>query len=227
MKHLRLLLVALLIIPAALQAQEGSSTTVTTPRSSAGDFALLFDLGGLTQLALNGFNPTGADTNAVGAGFGAKYFIADDLALRLGLVLQSNAATQPGDSATAVDEFSVFRFAIAPSVVVNVMKTGAVAGYLGGQVGYAMSSSERTTVATTEPDVEVSSSAFSVAGIIGAEWFPWSSVSLSAEYQLGYGMSSSEETRTVEGQNPQTRTMPDETSFALGSRGVLAVGIYW
>lgn len=227
MKQLRLVLLALMILPVSLFAQQSASTSNgPTPRSSAGDFALLFDLGGLAQLALNGFNAAGVDTMNVGAGFGAKYFLANDLALRLGLAVGSTNATQPVDSVNN-DEFSVFRFAIAPGVVYNVAKTGAVAGYVGGQIAYGMSSSTRNPVSDAEPDVEASTSSFSVAAIIGGEWFPWSGVSLSAEYQLGFGTSSAEEERTIEGQTPVRIELPTESSFGLGSRGVLTAAIYW
>lgn len=226
MKQLRFALLALLILPAALSAQNNDPATGVTPRSSSGDFALLFDLGGLAQLALNGFNGTSSDTSDIGAGFGAKYFIADDLALRLGLTLQSSSAMRPIDSVSN-DELSVFRFAIAPSVIYNIAKTGPVAGYVGGQVSYAMTKSETITVDEDQPDVEVTTSAFAIAGIIGAEWFPWSSVSLSGEYQLGFGTSTAEEERTRAGQDPQRFELPTETSIGVRSRGVVTAAIYW
>jgi hypothetical protein len=226
MKHLCVLFVALLLVPASLRAQQSASTTGVTPRTSAGDFALLFDLGGLAELALNGFNGSGSDTSTVGAGFGAKYFVADDLALRVGLAVQSSSANRPVDS-VADDEFNVFRFAITPGVTFNLTKSGPVAGYVGGQISYAMSSSNRNPANELEPEVEATRSAFSIAALIGAEWFPWSSVSLAGEYQLGYGMSSSDETRTVSGQDPVRVELPTESSFGLGSRGVITAAIYW
>jgi hypothetical protein len=229
MKHGRLVLLALLFLPGALLAQTSTSTDGIRPRSSAGDFALLFDLGGLADLALNGFRGGVGDTSEVGAGFGAKYFVADDIAVRLGLSVLTSSASRPvgSDSLGLNDEFSVFRFGITPSVLVNVMKTGPVAGYLGGQVSFATTTSDNNPADELVADVEGSSTAFGVAGIIGAEWFPWQSVSLSAEYVLGFATSSAEETRTLPNTPEQRFELPTETTVGLRSRGVLNVAIYW
>jgi hypothetical protein len=227
MKHLRLALLALLLVPSVVSAQNTTSADAGRIRSLQGDFALLFDLGGLANLALNGFSA--GDTSVVGAGFGAKYFVANDIALRLALSLETRGATTPvgSDSLGLNNELNVFRFAITPSVVFNVMKTGPVAGYVGGQVSYAMASSDNNPADQSQPDVESSSSSFTVGAIIGAEWFPWESVSLSGEYVLGFGRSTSEETRTVPNETAQRFELPTETSFGLRSRGVLTAAIYW
>jgi opacity protein-like surface antigen len=225
MKHARLVLLALLLIPGSIIAQTTQTAGGITPRATSGDFALLFDLGGLANLALNGFSPSGGDTTTVGAGFGAKYFIANNVALRLALTLESNNATRPIDSIYN-DEFSAFRLGVAPSVTVNVVTSGPVAGYVGGGISFATTSSTSDPADSTQPNVDASGTSFGVAAIIGAEWFPWTNVSLAAEYNLGYARSTSDEERTIGG-TTQRFERPTESSIGLRSRGVLTAAIYW
>lgn len=223
MKHALFILLALTLIPAATVAQDNA----VGPRSASGDFALLFDLGGLANMALNGFYGPGGDTAEYGAGFGAKYFVANDIAVRLGLTLRSLSRKAPTDAPELNDEFTSFRFAIAPSVTYNLVKSSSVAGFVGGQVSYAMANSTNTPADTSQRAIEASSSSIGVGAVIGAEWFPWSNVSLSGEYILGFATTSEERIETIGSGEPKRFELPTETAIGVNARGVLMLAIYW
>lgn len=230
MKHQLIVFLAsitLITASTAALAQSTAATAPITPKSSKGDFALLFDLGGLADLALNGFYGPGGDTSELGAGFGAKYFVVDDVALRLGVTLQSLSTDRPvgSDTSEFSDKFTVFRFALAPSVTVNLVKSASVAGYVGGQVSYGVSNATTTPADTTQRTVDATTTSLGVGAIIGAEWFPWPNISFSGEYILAFARSTSEELRGTN--NPIRFELPTETAIGVHSRGVLTAAMYW
>lgn len=226
MKHARLILPLLIMLPFAARSQ--TAIAPVTPKSTSGDFALLFDLGGLASLALNGFNGPGGDTSEYGAGFGAKYFVANDVAVRIGLTLRSLSRKAPvTDTLLLNDEFTSFRFAIAPSVTYNLVKSSSVAGYVGGQLTYAMANATNTPSDTTKRATDATSSTFGIGALIGAEWFPWSNVSIAGEYIVGFATSSEERTETIGSGEPKLFELPSETAVGINSRGVLTLAIYW
>ncbi|MBC8145582.1 MAG: outer membrane beta-barrel protein [bacterium] len=227
MKNALLILLTLVVVHGAVNAQPTNAPV--TPKSASGDFGLLFDLGGLANLALNGFNGPGGDTSDFGAGFGAKYFIADNVAIRLAIALRSLSTDKPvgADPTEFVDKFSSFSTAITPSVTYNVVKSGGVAGYIGGQLSFGTRSSSSTFADTSRAKTDASMSSIGVGAIIGAEWFPWSNISLSGEYVLGFATSSTESDIQT-GSAPSVHFKGDtETAIGVYSRGVLTAAMYW
>jgi opacity protein-like surface antigen len=78
-------------------------------------------------------------------------------------------------------------FGIAPGLEFHVVHAGPVSFYTGGVLSYAMSISSKGEDST---ETSNSQSAFSVNGIVGAEFYPWENVSFGAEYQAGVRFSS-------------------------------------
>lgn len=222
MRRFSIGLAALLLAGGTAAAQQDS----IAPKTSKGDFALLFDLGGLANLALRSFGAF-ADTTAAGAGFGARFFVADNLALRLGLTVSGSSIDIPQgpDSLGLSDKLEVLRLGIAPAVLVDIVTVGPVAGYVGGEVGYAILNNSRDAADTSEVDVDATSSVFSAAAILGAEWFPWRQISLSGEYQFGFSTASSSREETRAGRPAVRFENPSETTFGLQSRGTITLGV--
>lgn len=194
------------------------------PLTRSGDKALLFDLGGLANLAAGNY----------GGGLGAKYYIASDLALRLSIGFTTSSQTDKntqsplpagrlGESSRTTTEFSV-----APAITYNLAKTSTVVAYVGGMVSFSSGSDKREGNSgglgagfDSGEEYSQSTTTFGVAGILGAEWFPWENISLSAEYHLGYSHSSSEVKSTTP---PTTVTVdgPTTSGFGLGSANTAA-----
>jgi hypothetical protein len=227
MKHVLSYLFAFAATTLVAFGQDANSGV--TPKSQQGDFALMFDLGGLANLALNSFSGHAGDTTTTGAGFGGKYLVASDVAVRLGIILMTSSTDAPigSDSLGLSNKFTTFRFGVMPSVTYNLVTSGPVAGYIGGQVSYTMSNATNTPADTSQRAIESNRSAFGVGALIGAEWFPWSNISLAGEYVLGFATASEERIETVGAGEPQRFELPTISTFGVNSRGVLTLSIYW
>jgi opacity protein-like surface antigen len=213
MKRLAIVVLSSCLLASASYA--GDPKPVTSAKSKA----LLFDLGGLATLAAGNY----------GGGLGFKYYIASDLALRLSLGFTSSTQTDKNTQnpipAGRLGESNLTntQFTVAPAITYNLAKSSTIAAYVGGMVSFTSTSEKREgnsggTGAGFDSGEEyhVSSTGYGVAGLLGAEWFPWENISLSAEYRLGYYHSSSTTESTAAG-TTTSFDGPTTSGFGLGS----------
>ncbi len=180
----------------------------TKPRTNSGDKALQFSFNGFGDFGVGGaragsvpFTLLGFDSLFTGfrisqpiVGFGMKYFLSDNVALRGAVGLGSSTASTPraGDTTGKTDDVKDLILGITPGLEFHLVKTGPVTAYTGVFVSYSHSSNT-----TGDPDDTLRSTTTksynSIGGgaIFGVEYFPWSAISFGAEYQLGVLSSSS------------------------------------
>lgn len=213
MKRLAVLVLVLLFLASVSFAGDPK------PVTNSGSKALLFDLGGLASLAAGNY----------GGGIGAKYYIASDLALRLSVGFNTSTQTDKNTQSPLppgrIGESTLTStgFSIAPAITYNLAKSSTVAAYIGGMVIFNSSNEKREGNSAalgagfdSGEEYRVSSTGFGFGGILGAEWFPWENISLSAEYRLGYAHSS----RTTESTTGGTTVSvdgPTTSGFGIGS----------
>ncbi len=173
------LLVVVLVLAVALgNAVAGDNAK---PITKAGNTALMFDLGGLAALSANNYQ----------GGFGAKYYISNGFAVRLGLGFSSSSTTtqNPADPVPTTQlsesKFSSTSFTVAPGIQYNVASTAAVVAYVGAQIAFTTGKQERDGNAnnfgvgfTKDHMYTESSSTFGGAAFVGVEWFAWDNISL-------------------------------------------------
>ncbi|HOT97278.1 MAG TPA: outer membrane beta-barrel protein [bacterium] len=164
------------------------------PKTQAGDKALLFTINGLGDFGVGGApagmlvwdSEDGVEmTHYQGLGF--KTFLSDGIALRVGLCYASQGLTTETDDGDQERNSSVL--SIQPAIEYHLYQAEAVSIYTGGGLYFA-----KSTMTHKAPDTEdqtYSMSSLGFAGLIGAEFYPWKSVSLAAEYQIGYASGSS------------------------------------
>jgi hypothetical protein len=201
------------------------------PLTRTGDKALLFDLGGLANLAAGNY----------GGGLGFRYYIGSDLALRLSVGFNTSSETTKNTASPlpanqlAESELTHTGFTLAPAITYTIAKSSAVAAYVGGMVsfisaidkregnsgglGVGFDSGEAHRVSTTE---------WGFAGILGVEWWPWENISFSGEYRLGYSHSAGERESTTPA-GSLTTDSPTTNGFGLGSAnsGALTLAVYF
>lgn len=181
----------------------------TKPMGRSGDKALLFSLNGLSNLGAGDFN----------GGVGMRLHLTDQMAVRVGLgFMNESETTKYQGTGTGADiKESSMQFSIAPGLQYYMMKNGPVSGYVGGQILFASTSStlENINFVSGNKD-ETSETVFGAGVFLGVEWFPWNSISLSAEYQLSFMTSSGTMKVTRSGQTTETDA-PDVTSIGLAS----------
>lgn len=186
MKKLMVVMLALVMVCGVVLAQDFQ------PAAKAGAKALNFTFAGLGAF---GLGPSG-----VNGGLGVSYFISNDAALRLGLQLKLTSSTTPWNDPTnsnpGVDgSTSTFGVGVGVDYLMYMYSvTPRVKPFMGVGVNVQINSSDdkesvpnnanNGTKLETKNGNGNEGLGFGVAGIAGAEFFLYSELSLSAEYQL-------------------------------------------
>jgi hypothetical protein len=196
--------IIILALLAALSAPSYAQETGDWPKpmTHAGDAALLFGVQGLGVFGIEGpgiaelDNPLFSNdtTNPVlhnGAvfGVGGKYFIADDIALRI--LLGFNSTSEGADS--VLRSFSVFGLGVGAEY--HFRPIYSVSPHIGASVGLAFGNF--TDSASAPPHSSASTSTFSVGAFAGADWYSTNGVALGAE--MGIAFSTRSGSSTVNG----------------------------
>jgi hypothetical protein len=191
-------LVALFIV--VLMVSFTRAADVIAPKTAKGNRALLFSFNGLGGILLSGlstvFGSTDETEELVGTkghpnlnstilyspGVGGLYYFRNYTALRFGVGfgnIKSNA-DKDGD----VSE-SNSMMAVSAGLQHHLANVTAVSIYTGGELYYgSLSSTAKNTKAKTENTT--SYSGIGIAGLVGAQFYPWKNVSFDFEYKLGY-----------------------------------------
>jgi len=221
MKKIVVLMMAALVVSTTLVAQE------IRPVAKAGAKSINFTFGGLGAF---GIGPAG-----VGGGLSASYFLSNDAAVRVGLQVVSNSTTTPWNDPTANGtnpgsdgSTSAMGLAVGADYLMYVYAlTPRVRPYLGVGAYVATNSSStkpaisnaagNNTVTETKNGNSDDGLAFGLIGIVGAEFFIYSEISLSAEYQLNVFSLASRYDRVVSYKgNPSVTTKQGSATQILG-----------
>lgn len=170
MKRLIVVVLALVCAGSMMYAQD--------VRRSKNDLGMLFTLNGLGNLSGGAYN----------GGVGAQWYVADDMALRLGLGFASMKNEDKSGAVTRTETNTLV--SVNPGFRLNLAHNSNVVGYAGVQAMIGMSSGKVEAGGTTE----LTGTTVGGGIFLGAEWFPWKNVSLGLEYGLGF-MSSSSKTK--------------------------------
>lgn len=228
MKRTITMAIAVLVLSGVMYAQEFQ------PAVKAGAKSLNFTFGG--------FGAFGLGAAGVNGGISGSYFLNQETALRIGLQVFSNSTKTPwnGIAAGSDGTSSVFGLGIGADYLMYMNAlTPRVRPYLGAGIGFTMQSSDvkpalasppgNGTLTETKGSATGDGTAFGVLGIIGAEFFLYPEISLSAEYQLNlFSLSSNADlVRSFQGQPSVTTKQGSSTAIlGFGSAGA-GVHIYF
>ncbi len=190
-KILLLLSIVMLTVAAGAQAQ-------TMPGTREGRKAILLNFITIGSFTLNQYQ----------GGFGAKYFIQNNLAVRGMLLFGTDNTTQKGFGGAKT---STLDFGIAGAAEYHLNPAPGVSPYVGGAISYFNSGITTNSGGIGGSNTETTTS-FGVDALAGVEFFLGPNVSVAAEYQ--YGIKSS----NTQGQS----------DFELGfSTASVTMGIYF
>jgi hypothetical protein len=198
------------------------------PVVKAGSKSINFTFGGLGTFGLTGAGVRG--------GISGSYFLTQESAVRIGLQVYSNSTTTPWNDLTANGtnpgsdgSTSAFAFGIGADYLMYInATTPRVRPYLGAGVRFITQSSDtKPAVATSAPNGALTETkngtagdglTFGVAAIIGAEFFIYSAISLSAEYQLNLFSvtSNSDMVTSIKGAPSSVTTKQGSSTSILG-----------
>ncbi len=163
---------------------QDTNNDIIRPITKQGSAAFMFTLGGLGTFNLSA-PPLGPGLS--NAGFGMKYFISDDLALRilLGLGMNSTTTTVGTEDITSSNN----GFGLGVGMEYHFRPLYSTSPYVGGQIGFSSGSTDNGGEGTAE--VTTSSTGISVAALMGFNWFFTRGLAVGAEYSLGFTSNSS------------------------------------
>ncbi|HTX18271.1 MAG TPA: outer membrane beta-barrel protein [Bacteroidota bacterium] len=150
------------------------------PAAKTGSKSLNFTFGGLGTFGVAPTGPLG--------GIGVSYFLNSDAAVRAGLQLGIASTSTPASASPGTDgSTSSLTFGVAADYLMY-MNAGRVRPYMGGGLLFQTQTSDVKPVLNgtgTQDEVKGGTpTTFGLRGIMGAEFFVYSELSFSAEYQL-------------------------------------------
>lgn len=178
--------IAIVLVAVLLVANVVSAQDVTA-KTKKGDRAWMFTLNGLDNLGAGDYMQ----------GVGLRYYFQDMMAIRAGIGFSTASVSGASDNP--------MKFSLNAGLQYDYAVNGPVVAYVGGLLAFSSDNPAGPTDATTT---------FGVAGVAGVEWFPWSNVSLSPEYQLAFSSMS-------------PPGGGSSSSFTLGSAGSFGLSFYF
>jgi outer membrane protein W len=210
-------IVALVVVAgfaASSFAQEEAN--MARPNTKSGDAAFVFNLAGLGAFGLSA--PTiGTVTGITGSGFnstpvagaGVKFYIADNMAVR---VLLAFASTSNGADTTANVKTSTI--GIGAAFEYHFKPVYSTSPYVGGGINFA--SASMTNAGGTTSERKWGASLINIGVLAGFDWYFTRGLAIGGEYALGYsGQSSS---ASVNGKDLDPAP-PTTSTIALGIVG--------
>jgi len=205
------------------------------PFMYSGSKAVLFSFDGLSTLRANSFD----------GGVGMKFFLTPPMALRFGVQVGMSGSTTPAPVTPAlpvsIDGTTSSTTIGAEAALEYHLTTSRLSPYMGGGVGFSMSTNERKPYAgpaaagtvlyqETYKNEAGANTTINFFVLMGVEYFIVDAVSLSAEYRLGYNLSNpKDEEYTPAVANPTTVTRKGTSSHSLYlmSTGLLTLAVYF
>jgi Outer membrane protein beta-barrel domain len=230
MKKLIVLMIAVLTALSTLGAQE------VKPAAKAGAKSLNFTFGGL---GVFGIGPAG-----VNGGISVSYFLSNDAAVRLGLQGVSNSSTQPwndlsgnGTNPGSDGSASTFGLGVGADYLVYVTSmTPRVKPYLGAGFYVAINSSDtKPAISNAAGNAAITETkngngneglSFGLGGIVGAEFFLYPEISLSAEYQLNVISLTSRSDQVVSYKGNPSRTTKQGSAIQILGFGTFGATLH-
>lgn len=185
---------------------QDTNNDIIRPITKSGSAAFLFTMNGLGTFGI------GSQSLAPGlgnAGFGMKYFVSDDFALRILLGL----GTSSTDSSIIGPETASTMFGIGIGGEYHFRPLYSTSPYVGAQLGFQSNS---TTTGTGSAESVHSTTAIGFSALAGFDWFFTRGIAIGAEYALGIVTKSGSTNPPGDGADIDD---PGTTDIGFGSMG--------
>lgn len=172
-----------------------------------GDQALLFKLNGLSNLGPDNFK----------GGIGYQYYFQNHTAFRLGLGIGFSAENQ-SKPVSGIKDYNKtdLSFCFSPGIRYNFGTSSTVLAYMGTEAIISLNKSKEEGSNFFDITKETKSNEYGAGFFIGAEWFAFKNVSISAEYTLQLKYSSGSEETTSPSESIK-KDIPNKFSAGLGN----------
>lgn len=194
-----------------------------TPKTKAGDKAMLFTLSGLTNLSSGNYD----------GGIGIKYYMKDEMAIRGGVGFGYENSTLKGVSGAKDLSRDSVHVSFSPAVIFDLATGNTITAFVGGTTMFTWghSSYDNPTIifenqVITVDKLSYNSASFGLGVLAGFDWFPWENISVGCEYSLLLTMTSSSVEAKLATINYDI-DFPNTTGLGLNSNGSLTLGVYF
>lgn len=232
MKRVLLIMLAVAVVANFAVAQD-------MPAIKSGAKSLNFTFGGFGGFGLTGTGPMG--------GVGMSYFLSNDAAVRLGLQVGTQSVKIPANPPAGQTGTDGDGSELLVGLGLDYLMyggSGRVRPYFGGGIGVTFgNNSYKLPVVPAGAQTEVKNDpappgalgftgitgvTFGVSGVLGAEFFLYNELSLSAEYRLNLiSINSPADMEVTSGSTTITTKQPSSTTIlGFGAAGA-TVHIYW
>jgi len=159
---------------------QDNNADIIRPITKQGSAAFLFTLQGLGTFGLGA--PSIGSGDVVTAGAGMKYYLNDDLALRI-LLAFNNTSMKNSDASDSAKPGTT-QFGVGIGAEYHFRPLYSTSPYVGGQISFTNSATDNDL--TGDAKVKTSRNSFAVAALAGFDWFFTRGMAAGAEYQLGF-----------------------------------------
>ncbi|MFI5201369.1 MAG: outer membrane beta-barrel protein [Candidatus Kapaibacterium sp.] len=197
---------------------------VIKPLTAQGSAAFMFTISGLGSFGI-GSPGLGSDTaGPILFGVGGKWYLADDLALRVLLALHTHSGNPNYPDSSSVKPSST-QFGIGVGVEKHFRPLYSTSPYVGAQISFADQSTDNG--ASGNAEFKTSSSTFGVAALAGFDWFFTKGIAAGAEMALGFSTTSNSTTGPSESGSSVTANKQSVTNIALATGGDVHLVVYF
>jgi hypothetical protein len=179
---------------------QDNDANIIRPITKQGSAAFLFTIQGLGTFGIGAPGISNGPGMLYGAGF--KYFMSDDLALRILLALNSGSVKTNGT--TSVTSTSM-DFGIGVGAEMHFRPLYSTSPYVGAQIGFGSSSTDNG--GTGAAIQKTSMSSFGINVLAGFDWFWTRGLAIGAEYGLGFASASGTTTTGTTSTDNPSNTM--------------------
>lgn len=204
----------------ALRAQDADKDVIK-PLTEKGSAAMIFELSGIGTFGIGGPGILGFSSSAVGA----KYFMADDMALFV-LAGLNRTSGSPANLDSVSAKPSTTSFGIAAGIQDHFRPLYSTSPYVGGMVSFASNSTDDGGSGNAEN--KTSSSTFGIQALAGFDWFFTRGLCLGGEVSLGFASTSNSKTGPNEGKTASVTTKYQSvTTIALATGASVHFDVYF
>ncbi len=204
-------------------AQDNTDNSVIKPLTAQGSAAFLFTITGLGEFGIGSPGIGGDTAGPILFGVGGKWYISDDLALRVLASLRTHSGDPSLPDSTSAKPSST-EFGIGVGVEKHFRPLYSTSPYVGAQVSFADASTDNG--ATGNAEFKTSSSTFGVAVLAGFDWFFTRGMAAGAEMALGFNSTSNSHTEPTE-TGTTTVNGQSVTTIALATGGDVHLVVYF
>lgn len=195
---------------------QDAADDMARPITKSGSMAFMFNLSGLGTFGLSSVSIGNPDGNPV-AGFGMKYYLADNQAVRVLLALMM---TDDGDDPANTTNTTTSTIGIGAQYEYHFGALYSTSPYIGAAINFATTSSTSKNDANTPTETSTTHTQLGIGAVAGFDWYFTKGMALGAQYGLGFVSNS------MSSDPAPTEDYPSSTNIGIAGAGAVHLVVH-